>query len=133
MNTLLRILLFASFLFLVACEKDKDIILDSEWIASSIRLENGAATTPDSEYTLAFENKGSYSLRLDVNLCGGEVSFRRKSVKFRNGMNCTEACCDSEFALSLASNLTKSKYWELNANQLVFTDDNGMEIIFVKK
>ncbi len=133
MKTVFYTLFFTSFFFIIACEKDKDVILDSEWIASSIIFENGDFTNPNSYYYLIFENKGQYRLQLDINLCGGEVSFKGKSVKFKNGMGCTEACCDSDFAIALVDNLTKTTNWGLNANQLVFTNDKGLEIIFVKK
>ncbi len=133
MKTIFYTLFFASFFFLIACEKDKDVISDSTWIASSIKFENGDFANPNSQYYLVFEHKGQYRLQLDINLCGGEISFKEKSVKFKNGMGCTEACCDSDFAIALVDNLTKTKNWVLNANQLVFTNDKGLEIIFVKK
>jgi len=125
-------LIFVSFFLMVSCEKDIAIVLDNQWVASSIKFENGDFETPGSLYYLIFENKGQFRLQLDVNLCGGEVSFKKKLVNFKNGIACTEACCDSEFAIALINNLTRTKYWAVNNRLLVFSNDNGLEIIFEK-
>jgi heat shock protein HslJ len=126
-------LIFALFFSLVACDTDKDIVMDNEWIASSIRFENGDFVTPVFQYYFILENNNQFRLQLDINLCGGNVYFRKKTVEFKNGIGCTEACCDSEFAIALVNNLTQTKNWEINANQLVLTNDKGLKIVFLKK
>ena len=126
-------LIFSLFFSLVACDKDKDIVMDNEWIASSIRFENGDFVTPVSQYYFILENNNQFRLQLDINLCGGEVYFRKKTVEFKNGIGCTEACCDSEFAIALVDNLTQTKNWEISTNQLVLTNDKGLMIVFLKK
>ncbi len=132
MKILLHLLIFAFFFSLVACNKEKEIVIDNDWIASSIRFENGDFSTPDSQYHFTIENKNQFSLRLDVNLCRGTVYFRKKSVVFK-GIGCTEACCDSESAIALVDNLNKTKYWEASNNQLVLTNDKGLKIVFDEK
>lgn len=133
MKKIIYALCITCLFLLNTCDANKDVILDSEWIASSIKFENGDITTPDAEYILIFENKRQYRLQLDVNLCGGEAFFKGKSVRFNNGMACTEACCDSPFAIALVEHLTKTRNWQLNGNELVFSDDKRMEIVFAKK
>ena len=133
MKEIFYTLIFSLFFFLVACDKDKDIVMDNEWIASSIKFENGDFISPVSQYYLILENNNQFRLQLDINLCGGEVYFRKKTVEFKNGIGCTEACCDSEFAIALVDNLTQTKNWEIITNQLVLTNDKGLMIVFLKK
>ncbi len=133
MKMLFYTLIFALFFSLVACNKDKDIVMANEWIASSIEFENGDFVTPVSQYYFILENNNQFRLQLDVNLCGGEVYFRKNTVEFKNGIGCTEACCDSDFAMALVDNLTQTKYWEIKSNDLVLTNDKGLQIVFVKK
>lgn len=132
MKIFLHLLIFAFFFSLVACNKEKEIVIDNDWIASSIRFENGDFSSPDSQYHFTIENKNLFSLRLDVNLCRGTVYFRKKSVVFKS-IGCTEACCDSEFAIAIIDNLNKAKYWEVSNNQLVLTNDKGLKIVFDEK
>lgn len=126
--------LFVIFIFsLIACDLDKEIDIDNEWIASSIKLENGDFMTPTSNYNFVLENNNQFSLQLDINRCGGNIYFKTKSVEFKNGIACTEACCDSEFANALVANLSKSKKWTIISNQLILTNDTGLIIVFEKK
>jgi hypothetical protein len=130
MKGLFYTLILALFFSLVACDKDKDIVMDNEWIASSIRFENGEFITPVSEYYFILEKNNQFRLQLDVNSCGGEVCFRNKTVEFKNGIYCTEACCDSDFAIALVENLPQTKYWEISTDQLVLTNDKGLVKLF---
>lgn len=126
--------LFVIFIFsLIACDSDNEIDIDNEWIASSIKLENGDFMTPTSNYNFVLENNNQFSLQLDINRCGGNVYFKTKTVEFKNEIGCTEACCDSEFAIALVTNLSKSKNWEIISNQLILTNDIGLKIVFEKK
>ncbi|KRP27540.1 hypothetical protein [Polaribacter sp.] len=126
--------LFVIFIFsLIACDLEKEIDIDNEWIAASIKLENGDFMTPTSNYNFILENNNQFSLQLDINRCGGNVYFKTKTVEFKNGIACTKACCDSEFAIALVTNISTSKKWEIISNQLIFTNDAGLKIIFEKK
>jgi heat shock protein HslJ len=128
-----HLLIFILFSTLSACNKDKGIILDNEWIAASITFENGDVSTPFAEYTFLLESKNQFRLQLDINLCGGTVNFRKKTVDFKDGIGCTEACCDSDFAVALVTKLTDTKYWEISNNQLILTNDSSLRIVFDKK
>lgn len=64
--------LFVIFIFsLIACDLEKEIDIDNEWIAASIKLENGDFMTPTSNYNFILENNNQFSLQLDINRCGG--------------------------------------------------------------
>lgn len=133
MNGLFYTLVFVLFILIISCDEDKDIVLDREWTASSIRFESGDFVNLNSQYDFILEDNNQFRLQLDVNLCGGSVFFRKNTVEFKDGTGCTEACCDSENAIALVDNLTKTINWEINANQLILTNDKGLEIIFLKK
>lgn len=133
MKTVFKALILTSIFALAACNKDKDILFSNEWIAASITQENGDFITPNSDYTLILESKSQFSLRLDVNLCGGKVYFRRQKVNFKDGIYCTEACCDSEFAIALVNNLDKTRNWSIVGNRLMLKNDKGLLIVFNRK
>lgn len=127
------VLIFILFYSFIACNKEKEVVLDNEWLVFSIRLENGDFTTPTSQYYFIPENRNSFKLLLDINTCSGKVNFRSKTVAFSDGITCTEACCDSDFAIALINNLVKTKYWEINGQKLVLSNDKGLEIVFNKR
>lgn len=133
MKNVFYVILLVCIGALSACNANLDSLVSHEWKAVSMRLENGTVSTTDSLYSLDFENARQFRLQLDINTCGGELTFRGQSVRFQNGMMCTEACCDSEFATTLAANLTKAQKWELQNNTLIFTSEKGLRIEFVKK
>jgi len=133
MQTVFKTLILIFFFVLVACNKEKDIVLSNEWIAASITYENGDFITPNSEYFFILDNKNKFTLRLDINLCWGSVHFRKKTVDFKNGIGCTQACCDSEFAIALINNLENTKNWDIVENQLILKNDKGLKIVFNKK
>jgi heat shock protein HslJ len=135
MNNMFKLLFFITILAFTACNKDRGNVINSEWIATSITYEDGQTATPDmkAKYILSFEDKKKYRLQLDINSCGGEVTFKSKSVKFKNGMNCTEACCDSDFAVSLTDKLPQTDSWKIKGNNLIFENNKGLKVSFIKE
>ena len=133
MKTTLLALFFLFLLHLTSCNKDKANVIDNQWIATSIVLENDVILTPNSNYYLSFESKDQFSLSLDINHCGGEVHFKKNTVEFKSGAYCTEACCDSDFAITLLNQLTQIEQWELIENQLIFSNPRGLKIVFLQK
>ena len=119
---------------LTACQKEPKDIVGIAWVSTSITLENGQSSYPEHTYLLSFDNAKSFRLSLDVNTCGGSISFHRRKVTFDEGMNCTEACCDSPYAQRLAENLTKTTEWKWSSSeQLVFFNDKGVELVFTRR
>jgi hypothetical protein len=119
---------------LTACQKEPKDIVGIEWVSTSVTLENGQSSYPEHTYLLSFDNAKSFRLSLDVNSCGGSVSFNRRQVSFDDGMNCTEACCDSPYAQRLAENLTKTTEWKRSSSQqLVFYNKKGVELVFTRR
>jgi heat shock protein HslJ len=120
-------------LLLLSCDKaDIEILVETDWVAESIQRENGIILTPDADYILSFENDHQFGLKLDINLCGGRVDFKKETVDFSEGIYCTRACCDSEFANTLIQLLPENTHWKLSNNQLIFSNKQGLEILFRK-
>ncbi len=133
MKTTLYALFVLFFLNLISCNKEIKNVTDNQWIARSVVLENNVILTPNETYCLSFESKDQFSLSLDINHCGGEVHFKNKTVEFKSGAYCTEACCDSDFAITLLNQLTQIEQWELIENQLIFSNTRGLKIVFLQK
>jgi len=120
-------------LLLLSCDKaDIGILVETDWVAESIQQENGTTLTPDADYILSFENDHQFGLKLDINQCGGGVDFDKETVDFSEGIYCTKACCDSEFANTLIQLLPENTHWKLSNNQLFFSNKKGLEIVFRK-
>ncbi|MEY2905103.1 MAG: hypothetical protein RJA52_1119 [Bacteroidota bacterium] len=129
-------IIFLSLISLMSlsCNKDNlQILVDTEWIAKSIQQENETILLPMADYILSFENERQFGLRLDINICGGGVEFKKETVDFSAGIYCTKACCDSEFANLLVQKLPENTHWKLSNDQLIFSNKKGLEIVFRKK
>lgn len=133
MKTLLKTLFFFSLLAFYACNDKKDLVYTNDWIAKSITHANGVFETPNFEYLFIVEKKNEFSLRLDINTCGGNVKFGRKTVEFKNDIFCTEVCCDSDFALSLINKLPTTEKWTVEGNLLILENENDLKIVLEKK
>lgn len=120
-------------LLLLSCDKANiDILVETDWVAESIQQENGTILTPVADYILSFENNHQFGLKLDINLCGGGADFKKETVDFSEGIYCTKACCDSEFANTLIQLLPENTHWNISNNQLVFSNKKGLEVVFIK-
>ncbi len=133
MKIAFRLLFLITLFVLFSCNKDSDNEILGSWKAVSITYEDGEIALPDAEYLLTFENPSQYRLQLDINNCFGEISFNNNTVEFPDGIGCTEACCDSDFAISLAQELPQTQQWEITANQLLFSNDMGLQVVFKMK
>jgi heat shock protein HslJ len=70
--------------------------------------------------------------QFDINLGGGGVGFNKDTVDFSEGIYCTKACCDSEFANTVIQLLPENTQWKLSNNPLIFFNKKGLEIVFRK-
>jgi len=106
------LILFSAFTLLISCQKDQDAAIDTmchTWEAKTfISLES--MTYPKNEnkpILLTFKKDGTYSLKLDINSCGGTFKVRTGNQIEIEFPACTEACCDSPFSNKLAITLPK--------------------------
>ncbi|MDQ3190387.1 MAG: META domain-containing protein [Bacteroidota bacterium] len=127
---LLRLILIVMFsTAIISCTKEKSTIVENTWLVESIKIHaDSSLKYTNNEYLLQFENKTNYSLSLDVNSCFGSVNFlSNKRVDFKS-LNCTEACCDSDFALNTADILGEVNKYSVIDSKLVFSSENGRVI-----
>lgn len=115
--------LVAVFTMLVACQKDQVVVdrtICHTWEAKTfISLESVAY--PRNENTpilLTFKEDGTFSLRLDINSCGGTYKTGNGNKIEIQYPACTEACCDSQFSSKLASTLPKVTSYRLEDQTL---------------
>jgi heat shock protein HslJ len=116
-------------LLTAGCNRHSDhLILGQTWKIERLKLSNDTVWRPGVEpwYEMTFTSSGNASLRLDVNLCGGKVNIGQHSIKI-DVQTCTEACCDSEYALQLMQSLQRIKNYKLVEDTLwLFNPDSIM-------
>lgn len=100
---------FSVFVILNSCKKDEKVnsILFSTWEAKSfMSLESVAyPKNENNKILLTFKKDGTYSLKLDINSCGGNFASGKNNQLEIEFPDCTEACCDSQFSSKLATML----------------------------
>jgi heat shock protein HslJ len=117
--TCLNILL----LLLLSCNKHQDLAdnnLYHTWEAKNFMSIESVAY-PKNENTpilLTFKKDGTYSLKLDINNCGGSFTSGKDNQLEFDFPACTEACCDSQFSQKLATLLPEVSTYKLDGREL---------------
>jgi heat shock protein HslJ len=90
------------------------------WEAKSfMSLESVAYPKNENKFILlTFKNDGTYSLKLDINSCGGRYTLDKNNQIEIESPACTEACCDSKFSEKLASMISRVTTYEIEGNTL---------------
>jgi len=120
-TSILSVVIF--LLSLISCQKDQASVADeicAPWEAKTfVSIESVAY--PKNENTsilLIFRKDGTYSLRLDVNSCGGTFNSGKNNQLEIQSPACTEACCDSKFSEKLAMMISKVTSYSISGNTL---------------
>lgn len=113
----------ALFLILLSCHKDKGVttpeIYNTWEVKSFISIESTAyAKDPNNKILLFFDQKGTYSLTLDVNHCGGNLMVGDGNQIQISAPGCTEICCDSAFSEKLAAELSAVTSYSITGQTL---------------
>ncbi|MCH7534505.1 MAG: hypothetical protein IH948_01940 [Bacteroidetes bacterium] len=138
-----RIFKFLILLMLVtACSKDKQDIINSEWVVVSSR-ENSESlfeynTSGDECLSLSFENNKidlSRKYTLFNGQCSGKVNFKSSNkVKFKTPFCLKSYCvCCLGMINNIHTNMTNFNKYELSNDQLSFKGENGEELNLIKK
>ncbi len=96
-------------------------ITSDSWMVVKIKQE-GANQYKETKksYVLKFENDTTYTLRLDVNNCTGKYTILNKGNIHISSINCTEMCCDSDFAEELVQLLSEmTEYYGMGENLIL--------------
>lgn len=131
----MRTVLLFALTMLLACSPDRNTVTDNRWVVVNYRLsEADSVRNAPRSYVLSFDDRRNFSFRLDVNTCGGSVNFQTNNiVLFTQNPTCTEACCDSAFALGVLSALKEVNRYDLLNEQLTLSGNGGLRISLVKE
>jgi len=113
---LILLLSFAS----CTSENPNNPALYSIWEAKNfISIESmGYPKNENSKILLTFRESGTFELQLDVNRCGGSFTSGNNNQLKIESTACTEACCDSQFSMKLASMISRVTSYEIERNTL---------------
>lgn len=127
MKNVLNLLFLATFL--MSCNKEIEPITENDWVVIGFKRDADAISKkPEIDYTFTFESKKQLSVRLDINLCGSEIKFKKNNILEVSGFGCTEACCDSEMAVMMISHLQGENTYTLIGNRLDIRTREGSVI-----
>ncbi len=128
-----QILIFTILFGLImwSCKKE-DINIDiksNNWELVKIKEQGESFYTRAKEsYVLEFVSDTTYTLKLDVNSCGGHYEIVNSGNIIISLMGCTKVCCDSDFAEELLQLFPKMTKYYGKGNELIFEGDG--EIVF---
>ena len=107
---------------LISCNKDKEVnsVLFSTWeVKSFMSIESVAyPKNENNKIMLTILPSGTYQLRLDINSCGGIITWEKNNQLEINSPTCTEACCDSKFSEKLVTMLPKVTSYSIEGRTL---------------
>ena len=110
-------------LILSSCKKE-DIsieIISYNWEVVKIKEQGESSYTKAYEsYVLEFISDTTYTLKLDVNNCGGHYEILNNGNIDISPMGCTKICCDSEFAEVLSRLFPKMTEYYGTGDELIF-------------
>jgi len=117
------ILTILTLLFvLISCNKEKEVnsILFATWEAKNFMSVESVAypKNENKPILLTFRSDGTYSLKLDINSCGGNFTFGKNNQIEIEPSACTEACCDSKFSEKLASTISRVTSFDMEGKNL---------------
>ena len=106
-----------------SCKKE-DINIDitsNNWEVVKIKKQGESTYTKTKEsYILEFTSDTTYTLKLDVNNCGGHYEIVNNGNINISTMGCTKICCDSDFAEDLIHLFPKMTEYYGKGNELIF-------------
>ncbi|MEM1325531.1 MAG: hypothetical protein AAGI23_06230 [Bacteroidota bacterium] len=119
-NTLLLSLLFLGW----NCQKEccEDLIQsDRAWIVDYIETDDGRTDAPH-DVTFRFESDSTFSLKLDLNSCGGSYTINESQQTWEaKNVFCTLACCDSDFSEQAAFLIGHADQIEVNGKRFILS------------
>lgn len=131
----MRILLLFVLGAFLACSPDRSTVLENRWVVVSYQTsETDSVRNASQPYVLSFDDSRSFSFKLDVNTCGGSMTFQANNIiLFSQTPSCTEACCDGVYARGVLAALKEVNRYELMSEQLTLTGNGGLRINLVKE
>lgn len=111
--------IFVSHVF-VSCGKNIDFDIKGKWKIEKLRVGGTFYDYRSLDYQLNFENDSSVILKLDVNTCRTNYSFKINNEIEIEHFGCTKVCCDNNLSIILLPEIHNAKKVE--------SDDEYMEL-----
>ena len=117
-------IVISAFSVLISSKKEKVSVVDDichTWEAKTFRSLKSIPYPKDenNRILLTFKKDGTYSLKLDINSCGGKFKTGN-SHQIEIGIPaCTEAWCNSRFSNKLAVTLAKVNSFSIKGHILL--------------
>jgi len=123
MKKFLFILIMAIPIAFLACDKTVDgnqNDLNKKWELTKFISNESVSYTKNNNYnpTIEFKTDGTFSLKPDVNQCGGNFSITGENKISISPAWCTEMCCDSQFSQKFIEMLPLVKSFTIEGNNL---------------
>jgi len=135
LKKIVSILIVALLTLFFACEKSNDgniQNLNSKWEVTTFSSIESVAYPKDNNYNpiIEFRADGTFSLKPDVNQCGGSFSTSGEDQISISASACTKICCDSPFSQKVIEMLplVESFYIEGKALKLIVPEWGWMEL-----
>ncbi len=107
------------YFFFTGCAKDVSIdSIVGKWEVISVYKGKVYDNKTNNTYILNFKDDKKVSIKLDVNTCVSEYTTSCDNCINISPIKCTEACCDSDFAIKLIEVIGESKKYDINSDIL---------------
>ncbi|MCC5915892.1 MAG: META domain-containing protein [Cryomorphaceae bacterium] len=112
----------------VACSK-KDESLHGVWMVERVQLNQASDWQGSPEkYRFEFGTDKSLTVNLDVNTCQTKFESCTCGSMVIDPIGCTEACCDSEFAVQMIEMMKDVDRYDISSEVLVLAGKGKIEL-----
>lgn len=113
-------------------KQEEENSLFHKWqIEGLLESSDSTAINSTSSLFMEFHTDKTVDIQLDINSCGGTFSIDKQEIILGN-MACTEACCDTDFALKFISLLSKVNSYYFVSGKLNLAGDDNLNIRLIK-
>ncbi len=129
MKPLLFLLSSISYFFFTGCAKDVSIdSIVGKWEVISVYKGKAYDNKSNNTYILDFKDDKNVSIKLDVNACSSEYSANCDDCINISLFRCTEACCDSDYAIKLIEVISESTKYEIKSDILTLRNTGEIKL-----
>ena len=108
------------FSIFYSCDKNKnDETLLGKWKVEKLYKDSLMLPQIDNEYIFEFVDDTTVNVKLDVNSCYGKYNMSCNDCIDFQGFGCTEACCDTKYALGIINIANETTYFSIDGDQLI--------------
>lgn len=87
--------------------------------------QEGKHPKPQKQYPIRFNTDHYMGLKLDINNCETSYQVQDRNLIFKEGMTCTEACCDTKEAMGLSGLFSGSLEYSIKNSTMTITSSKG--------